>query len=1195
MDSNVTAPPTGESMLKSLLRYDHLRLNATGYITRKEGSNVDVFQDPDTEEDVVLFNLIGLLSFTRNGGSPFLGIHIDATAIALAAQHLNVGDGTIVPEVQGLNDRCNVRFTVEFVDTQFDTETALNQVVHLISRDTGAAERRPSAFVGTGFSSTSVPTSIVTGLFGYPQVSGSAGSTDLDDRSLHQLFGRTMPSEADSVVPIVIYLRDVLHVTKLAVIHTTDTFGNANALGVLEAARKYAPDMDIVSIPMTDGEDAEKPTIEAVKETGYRYVLCTVTGIGTEKLLTEAYNMDVAGNGKHTWFLGRASRDPGDSYFEKGSPLSLAYQGVGKLQLIGGLEGLTGYDRFAEEMGKLRNPDDLEYLAYLFPEYENPDLGGNPPFVEDGSYLSAPLASSYAARTFDATIALGLSACSGVSSDGFLDGETHFKHFTESSFAGASGRVSFDNVTGTRDVTGAIFRLANFVPTEVVDDETGETVVSFTPYVTDVFQDGKWEEVREFIFNDGTPNIPPDSPPIPVEEGPQWTHTILAPIVVALAAAIGIFFFFERKRRQSDSLWYIKKEELKFANPPEVIGRGGFGLILRAEYRGTDVAVKRVLPPSRQAEGMWKRKGSAGTGSVSSAEKGMLKPKGSVDTGSLNSSEGLLSKSQKNGKRHSGSGSVAESGSMGQSVSSFSVLQCTSDGKKSTIAIGSLESSRSKLRKNFIKEMRVLSKLRHSCIATIMGAVLERGSEPMLIMEYMDHGSLYDVLHNETMHIESNLLLHILQDVSQGMRFLHSSIPQVIHCDIKSANILVDSRFRAKVADFGLSHEKYINGITGTAYWMAPELLRGESGNTTASDVYAFGIVLYEIYSRREPYDGEDPTTVLHLVADKLVQKRPPIPQHMPAQIQSLMQDCIQNDASLRPTFQEIDMRLKRMDIGEVRTLSDDPKRATDAASSISLFDIFPPHVAEALRDGRAVEPEHRDMVTIFFSDIVGFTQLSAELPPRKVALLLNRLYTKFDALSRKHDVFKVETIGDAYMAVTNLVRNQERDHAKRIAEFAIDAVREANETLVDEEDPLKGYVNIRLGFHSGSVVADVVGTRNLRYCLFGDSVNTASRMESSSKPNRIHCSLASAEILAKQCPSLPVKSRGLIPIKGKGEMHTCWVNEGKGSNILKVKDVGSTMIHWAKGQGRNQSPSVAGTKIIDEEASTTSESDPKL
>ena len=85
------------------------------------------------------------------------------------------------------------------------------------------------------------------------------------------------------------------------------------------------------------------------------------------------------------------------------------------------------------------------------------------------------------------------------------------------------------------------------------------------------------------------------------------------------------------------------------------------------------------------------------------------------------------------------------------------------------------------LRKDFIREMRLLSKLRHPCITTVMGAVLDGVHEPMLVMEYMDHGSLYDILHNMTMHLDGEIILPLLKDISQGVRFLHSANPTVIH------------------------------------------------------------------------------------------------------------------------------------------------------------------------------------------------------------------------------------------------------------------------------------------------------------------------------------------------------------------------------------------------------------------------------
>lgn len=177
------------------------------------------------------------------------------------------------------------------------------------------------------------------------------------------------------------------------------------------------------------------------------------------------------------------------------------------------------------------------------------------------------------------------------------------------------------------------------------------------------------------------------------------------------------------------------------------------------------------------------------------------------------------------------------------------------------------------------------------------------------------------------------------------------------------------------------------------------------------------------------------------------------------------------------------------------------------------------------------------ESVSILFSDVVTFTEICSRITPMEVVSMLNAMYSIFDRLTERNNVYKVETIGDAYMVVSG-APEKEINHAEKVCDMALDMV----EAITDLKDPSTGdHLRIRVGVHSGAVVAGIVGLKMPRYCLFGDSVNTASRMESTSSAMKIHISESTKELLG---PNYKVIERDEINVKGKGVMKTYWLVE---------------------------------------------------
>ncbi|CAB3405149.1 unnamed protein product [Caenorhabditis bovis] len=486
-----------------------------------------------------------------------------------------------------------------------------------------------------------------------------------------------------------------------------------------------------------------------------------------------------------------------------------------------------------------------------------------------------------------------------------------------------------------------------------------------------------------------------------------------------------------------------------------------------------------------------------------------------------------------------------------------------------------------------------IAQLQESANPNIIGflGMMVQAPDVFVVYELAQRGSLKDILDNDELPLDDIFMKQMTKDIVAGLEYLHNS-PVGCHGRLKSTNCLIDSRWMVRLSSFGLRELRMDeNPIRDDVQdgrddlWTAPELLRWSTGLAQCSpllvqkaDVYSLAIVLYETFGRAGPW-GEEPMEPREIVnrvkrgeTEGKRAFRPDIAvvKDAPKIVQETISASWVEDPAERPSLFQIKRKLRPLTAGLKRTIMDNmvsmiekytAKLEKDIAerneeleaekekSEMLLKMMLPDVVADSLKRGNNVTAESFDSVTIFFSDCPGFAELSASSQPFEIVQFLNDLYTCFDNVISKYDVYKVETIADSYMVASGLPIPNGKHHVGEIASMGL-ALLDAVKDFRIKHRP-EDKVRLRIGMNSGPCVAGVIGLKMPRYCLFGDTVNTASRMESNGIPLRINCS-ESAKQLLELLGGYEIEERGLVEMRGKGKQMTYFV---RGENPAARRD----------------------------------------
>ncbi|XP_055332408.1 atrial natriuretic peptide receptor 1-like [Paramacrobiotus metropolitanus] len=477
------------------------------------------------------------------------------------------------------------------------------------------------------------------------------------------------------------------------------------------------------------------------------------------------------------------------------------------------------------------------------------------------------------------------------------------------------------------------------------------------------------------------------------------------------------------------------------------------------------------------------------------------------------------------------------------------------------------------------KELQNLRSVIHPHIIRFVGLCMNPANECMLY-EYCEKGSLTDILEKDTLASDWEYRYSFLYEIIEGMIYLHNSVFKS-HGRLKSSNVLIQGRLAVKITDIGLWNLRtpYPAFLDPQAtdeevrplLWVAPEHLRSSIPlhGTPKGDVYSFAIVLIQLVTWTEPYESQlTPNgSVKYVVKEVRKGDTPPYRPLVPYNacdplLLKIMEDCWSENPQERPTFAQIKERAKPLIKSHSGNLMDNmikrmEKYAAQLEATVNertaafieekkkteelLNQILPKIVAEKLKSGERIEPETFSSVTIYHSDIVGFTRLSSSSTAVQVVDLLNDLYILFDSIIEGFDAYKIETIGDAYVVASGLpVRNGDK-HAMELAKMSLKVIRSLRRFRI-RHDPTS-HLNVRIGLHTGPCAAGVVGLKMPRYCIFGDTTLIAGKMEATSEPMKIHLSATTYTLLhSDNSTDLIMEPHGEMELPSKGVIKTYWL-----------------------------------------------------